>query len=132
MKYSPFVYMENKTEKKYLVGREIICIFAKNFDDYEETEGGQMVRRPETAAAEAEEAVALRAAVQVGRAVQDAVQGGARVRPGDGRGTIQPHRARAGKVGRVDDGRTAGVARRGVAGDGAAVLREALGWATPT
>lgn len=86
-----------------------------------------MVRRPETAAAEAEEAVAEGAAVRVGRAVQDAVQGGARVRPGDGRGTIQPHRARAGKVGRVDVGRAAGVARRGGTGDGAAVLREA--WA---
>ena len=84
-----------------------------------------MVRRPETAAAEAEEAVAVRAAVYVGRAVQDAVQGGARVRSGDGRGTIQPHRARTGKVGCVDDGRAAGVARRGGAGDGAAVLREA-------
>lgn len=67
----------------------------------------------------------MRAAVCVGRAVQDAVQGGARVRPGDGRGAIHPHRARAGKVGRVDDGRAAGVARRGGAGHGAAVLREA-------
>lgn len=86
-----------------------------------------MVRRPETAAAEAEEAVALRAAVRVGRAVQDAVQGGARVRPGDGRGTIQPHRARAGAVGRVDAGRAAGMARCRVAGNGAAVLRGA--WA---
>lgn len=104
---------------------EIWSYLCKNFDDYEETETGQMVRRPETAAAEAEEAVAVRAAVHVGRAVQDAVQGGARVRPGDGRGTIQSHRARACTVGRVDDGRAAGVARRGGSGDGTAVLREA-------
>lgn len=67
---------------------EIWSYICKKFDEYEETETGQMVRRPETAAAEAEEAVAVRAAVRVGRAVQDAVQGGARVRPGDGRGTI--------------------------------------------
>lgn len=84
-----------------------------------------MVRRPETAAAEAEEAVAVRAAVCVGRAVQDAVQGGARVRPAVGRGALHADREGAAAVGRVDDGRAAGVARRGGAGDGAAVLREA-------
>lgn len=104
---------------------EIWSYICKKFDDYEETETGQMVRRPETAAAEAEEAVALRAAVQVGRAVQDAVQGGARVRPGDGRGALHADRDGAAAVGRVDDGRAAGVARRGGAGDGAAVLRGA-------
>lgn len=125
MKYSPFVYMENKTEKKYLVGLEIICIFAKNFDDYEETEGGQMVRRPETASAEAGEAAAVRAAVYVGWAVQDAVPRTEGVRPAVGRGALHADRDGAAAVGRVDDGRAAGVARRGVAGDGGAVLRGA-------
>lgn len=38
---------------------EIWSYLRKNFDDYEETETGQMVRRPETAAAEAGEAAAV-------------------------------------------------------------------------
>ena len=84
-----------------------------------------MVRRPGHAAAEAEEGAADGAAVRVGGAVQDAVQGGARVRPGDGRGAVQATGARGGAVGREDAGRAAGVARRGVAGNGAAFLRGA-------
>lgn len=99
--------------------------FCKNFDDYEETETGQMVRRPETASAEAGEAAAVRAAVRVGGVVQDAVRGAEGVRHAVGRGAVLSDRAGAAAVGRADAGRAAGVARRGVAGDGGAVLRKA-------
>lgn len=97
----------------------------KKIDDYEETEARQMVRRHETVAAEGGENPEEGAANDAGGAVQDAVQGAARVRPADGRGALQPHRVAAGAVGRVDDGRAAGVAGRGVTGDGAALLRGA-------
>lgn len=108
-----------------MAGREKHRNFAKIFDDYEETETGQMVRRPETVAAEGGADAEQGAAVYVGRAVQDAVQGGARVLPAVGRGALHADRDGATAVGRVDDGRAAGVARRGGAGDGAAVLRGA-------
>ena len=84
-----------------------------------------MVRRPETAAAEAEEAAAEGAAVRVGGVVQDAVRGAEGVRHAVGRGAVFPDRAGAAAVGRADAGRAAGVARRGGAGDGGAVLRKA-------
>lgn len=84
-----------------------------------------MVRRPETAAAEAEEAAAEGAAVRVGGVVQDAVRGAEGVRHAVGRGAVFPDRAGAAAVGRADAGRAAGVAGRGVAGDGAALLRGA-------
>ena len=108
-----------------MAGREKLRIFAKFFDDYEETETGQMVRRPETASAEAREAAAVRAAVRVGGVVQDAVRGAEGVRHAVGRGAVLPDRAGAAAVGRADAGRAAGVARRGVVGDGGAVLRKA-------
>lgn len=97
----------------------------KKFQDDEETEARQMVRRPETVAAEGGENPEEGAANDAGGAVQDAVHGAARVRPADGRGALQPHRVAAGAVGGVDDGRAVGVAGRGVAGDGAALLRGA-------
>ena len=93
-----------------MAGREKHRDFAKIFDDYEETETGQMVRRPETVAAEGGAAAEQGAAVYVGRAVQDAVQGGARVRPAVGRGALLPDRAGVAAVGRADAGRSAGVA----------------------
>lgn len=62
----------------------------KKFHDYEETEAGQMVRRPETVAAEGGEDLEEGAAADAGGAVQDAVQGAARVRPADGRGALLP------------------------------------------
>ena len=84
-----------------------------------------MVRRPETAPAEAGEAAAVRAAVRVEGVVQDAVCGAEGVRHAVGRGALLPDGAGAAAVGRADAGRAAGVARRGVAGGGGAVLRKA-------
>ena len=89
---------------------EIYAYFCKNFDDHEETEEGQVVRRLEAAAAEGDEAAEVRAAAVAGGAVQDAVQGTEGVRRADGRGTVQPAGVAAGAVGGVADGRDAGVA----------------------
>lgn len=62
----------------------------KKFDDNEETEARQMVRRPETVAVEGGADPEEGTADDAGGAVQDAVRGAARVRPADGRGAVQP------------------------------------------